>query len=98
MHDPPLNLESCLANFVANLGWAFTPVPIAVPPMGISNNLFSRNMNVSFEFFNWEDHPESSWLKSMGIASIRWVLPVFTKSSTLCAFLSILIISLSRAG
>ena len=36
------------------------PVPTAVPPKGISNNLFSKKTNVFLTFFNCDDQAENS--------------------------------------
>ena len=70
----------------ANSGWAFNPVPTAVPPSGSS----SRSANVArtrrIPWSTWEAYPENSCPSVTGTASCKWVLPIFRTSENSAAF------------
>ena len=74
------------------------PVPIAVPPWGKYAISFEAEIKDFSTAFNWALHPDNSCEKSMGIASIKCVLPVFTWPLRDIAFLSITLIRLPNDG
>ena len=75
-----------------------TPVPMAVPPWGNCNILWLALTREVLQLLSCADQPESSCENSIGIASIKWVLPVLIVPCKLFAFLSISEISKSRPG
>ena len=76
----------------------FIPVPIAVPPWGSSSILAEAAFKDFLELVNWAFQPESSCEKSIGIASIKCVLPVLTLPLTSFIFASIASIKISKLG
>ena len=71
-----------------NRGWAFKPVPTAVPPMASSRARESEYSTHSRAKSIWATQPERTWPRRMGVASWRWVRPTMTTPSNSFAFLS----------
>ncbi|SAJ12238.1 Uncharacterised protein [Enterobacter cloacae] len=62
----------------ANRGWALIPVPTAVPPCANCCKAGSTLSMCTPACRTCCAQPPSTWLMRTGIASIRWVRPVFT--------------------
>ena len=76
----------------------FSPVPTAVPPIGSSTTSRKVARIASSLMRIWSAWPENSWPSVSGVASWRWVRPIFTMSSNARAFDSRVARSRARAG
>ena len=73
--------RACAATRTANSGWALRPVPTAVPPRASSCRWGSADSRCATPWSSWATQPEISWPRVRGVASCRWVRPIFTTSS-----------------
>ncbi|MOA25235.1 hypothetical protein D3C78_1459480 [compost metagenome] len=78
----PVSVLSSRQKVAANCGWALMPVPTAVPPWASCWMAGCRLRSCSMLACTCWAQPSSTWLMRTGMASIRWVRPVFTKGCT----------------
>ncbi|CCK02452.1 Binding-protein-dependent transport systems inner membrane component [Cronobacter sakazakii 701] len=76
----PVNAASSFATRSAYSGCVFSPVPTAVPPSASSARC-GRLLSICFRLCSSiATQPEISWPSVSGVASCRWVRPIFTIS------------------